>query len=81
MGLSYSLQSLLIDAFRVPDKVLLALTPLSLATFKRSLKTYFYVQCFINIVFTTFSPRVVDIVKCPWSNFYFYLRHLNIDYT
>jgi len=35
---------------------------------------------FINIVFTTFSRRVVDTVKCHWSNFYFYLRHFNIDY-
>jgi len=42
------------------------------AAFKRSLKTYFYVQCFINIVFITFSPRVVDTVKCHWSNFFIY---------
>ena len=27
----------------------------------------------------TFTPRAVDIVKCPWSSF-FYLRHFNIDY-
>jgi len=39
---------------------------------KRSLKTYFYVQCFINIVFITFCPRVVDIVMCPWSIFFIY---------
>ena len=37
----------------------------SLATFKRSSKTHFYVQCFfISIVFITFSSRVVDTVKC-----------------
>ena len=37
----------------------------SLAVFKRSLKTHFYIQCFINIVLITFSPRAVDTVKCP----------------
>jgi len=38
----------------------------SLAVFKRSLKTHFYIQCFLVILFLiTFSPRAVDIVKCP----------------
>ena len=32
---------------------------------KRSLKTYFYVQFFISVVFITFSPRVVHTVNCP----------------
>jgi len=41
----------------------------SLATFKRSLKTHSS-GVFINVVFTTFSARVVDIVKCPWSYFF-----------
>jgi len=26
---------------------------------------------FINVVFITFSPRVVDCVTCLWSNFLF----------
>jgi len=34
---------------------------------------------FINIVFITFTPRVVDFVKSPWSNFCFNFRHFNID--
>ena len=34
-----------------------------------------YAQLFL----ITFSPRSADIVKCPWSSF-FYLRHFNIDY-
>jgi len=37
----------------------------SLAVFKRSLKTHFYIQCFITIVFITFSLRAINIVKCP----------------
>ena len=40
----------------------------------------FMSSVFINVIFITFSPHVVDVVKCPWSNFYFYLRHFNIDY-
>jgi len=43
----------------------------SLAVFKRSLKTHFYIQCF-NIVFITFSLRAVDIVKFPLSIFFIY---------
>jgi len=44
----------------------------SLAVFKRSLKTHFYIQCFVNIVFITFSLRAVDIVKFPWGIFFIY---------
>jgi len=32
-----------------------------------------------SLFLITFSPRAVDVVKCPWSSF-FYLRHFNIDY-
>jgi len=47
---------------------------LSRATFKRSniLWKLTFVQCFYDILFITFSPRVVDIVKCPWSNFFLF---------
>jgi len=33
----------------------------------------------LTLFLITFNPRAVDIVKCPWSSF-FYLRHFNIDY-
>jgi len=59
---SYSTSDILPDAIRRSS---------SLVVFKRSLKTHFYIQSFINIVFITFSPRAVNIVKCPWSNFSF----------
>jgi len=42
-------------------------------------KLTFISSVFINNVIITFSPRAVDIVKCPWSSF-FYLRHFNIAY-
>ena len=35
-------------------------------------------RVFIN-TFIAFSPRAVDVVKYPWSNF-FHSRPLNIDY-
>ena len=33
----------------------------SLAVFKRSLKTHFYTQCFINIIFITYKPHVLTL--------------------
>ena len=39
----------------------------------------FYLVFLLTLFLITFSPRAVDIVKCPWSSF-FYLRHFNIDY-
>jgi len=33
----------------------------------------------LTLFLITFSPRAVNIVKCPSSSF-FYLRHFNIDY-
>jgi len=34
-------------------------------------KLTFIFSVFINNVIITFSPRAVDIVKCPWSSFFF----------
>jgi len=48
---------------------------------------YVNMLIFINIVFITFSRRVVDIVQCPWSNFclfttlYYWLFYITLHYN
>ena len=54
-------------------------TPTDRETDRAIAKTHFLSSVFINIVFITFSPRAVNVVKCLRSIF-FYLRHFNIDY-
>jgi len=33
----------------------------------------------LTLFLITFGPRAIDIVKCPWSSF-FYLQHFSINY-
>jgi len=54
-----------------------AAIPGCLQTFTQN--SLLYSVFLLTLFLITFSPRAVDIVKCPWSSF-FYLRHFNIDY-